>query len=130
VDTTKSSAPAHPFTRELRALELYRAHRRDIERVAPDVYLVPSRDGKRAYRVDYHNETCNCPDHNFHPETACKHILAVGISVARRCGETGRRLEALEERIRHEFFVDDEERQELRGRIARIRRRLREGLGE
>jgi hypothetical protein len=78
--------PAHLSTRETRALELYRTHHRDIERseADPDVYLVPSQDGKRTYEVDYFNETCNCSGHNFHPGMPCKHIICVGIHRAKR----------------------------------------------
>jgi hypothetical protein len=121
--TTDSSAPAHPSTRETRALELYRHHGRDIERVAPDVYLVPSCAGEGVYRVHYGEESCTCPDHAHHPERACKHILAVGILNAKRRGATVRALAALEESYRHQL-VPDEERQELRDRVLRLRRRL------
>jgi hypothetical protein len=121
---SKSTAqPAHPSTRETRALDLYRHHGRDIERVAPDVYLVPSGSSEGTYRVDYAAESCSCPDHAHHPERACKHILAVGILNAKRRGATLRSLAALEESYRHEL-MDDEERQELRGRIIRLRRQL------
>ena len=77
-----------PDTRETRALELYRDHGRDIECVAPDVYLVPSctSEGQLRYRVHYGEiEACECKDFEFgHDERACKHILAAGISVAKR----------------------------------------------
>jgi hypothetical protein len=74
--------PRTPDTRELRALELYRARRHDILRVAPEVYLVPSCTGEGAYRVHYgEHESCSCPDHAHHPERACKHILASTSSV-------------------------------------------------
>jgi uncharacterized Zn finger protein len=123
--TTDSSAPAHSSTRETRALELYRHHGRDIERVAPDVYLVPScaGEGQLRYRVHYGEESCTCPDHAHHPERACKHILAVGILNAKRRGATLRSLAALEDQLSHEL-MDDEERQELRDRVLRLRRRL------
>jgi hypothetical protein len=90
VDTTRippagdpfTSAPAHPSTREARALELYRTRGRDIERIAPDVYLVPSCSGEATYRVDYGAESCSCPDHEVRGE-GCKHIFSVGILRAR-----------------------------------------------
>jgi hypothetical protein len=121
VDTIESSAPAHPSTRELRAF--YRAHHRDIERISPHVYLVPSCTGEGTYRVDYFTETCNCPDHNIHPALACKHILAVGIHRAKRRGAMRRSPEALEDQLQHEI-MDDVGRQELRDRIIRLRQRL------
>jgi uncharacterized Zn finger protein len=119
--------PAHHSTRETRALDLYRHHGRDIERVAPDVYLVPSGSSEGTYRVDYAAESCSCPDHAHHPERACKHILAVGILNAKRRGATVRALARLEERLIHEL-MDDEERQELRDRVLRLRREI--GLPE
>jgi hypothetical protein len=87
VDTTSirtDSPEVTPNARAERALELYRLRGQDIEPIAPDLYLLPSQDGKRSYRVDYRNETCSCPDHNFHPEMACKHILAAGVLYAKR----------------------------------------------
>jgi hypothetical protein len=53
---------------------------------------------------------------------ACKHILAVGILNAKRRGATLRSLAGLGESYRHEL-LDDEERQELRDRILRLRQR-------
>jgi hypothetical protein len=49
--------------------------------------------------------------------------MAVGISVARRRGETARRLASLEDQLQHEL-MDEEERAELRDRVLRLRRRL------
>jgi hypothetical protein len=66
---------------------------------------------------------CNCPDHNFHPEMACKHIICVGIYRAKRRGTTLRSLEALEDQLQHEL-MDDEERQELRDRVLALRREI------
>jgi hypothetical protein len=101
--------PALHSTRETRALELYRTRRHDIERIAPEVYLVPSCTGEGAYRVHYgEHESCTCPDHQYRG-VACVHLLMVGISVAKRRGATLRCLDALEERLRHEL-LDDEER--------------------
>jgi predicted nucleic acid-binding Zn finger protein len=102
-------------TRELRALELYHERGRDIERISPHVYLVPSCTGEGVYRVDYAAESCSCPDHEIRGEV-CKHILAVGILRAKRRG-------ALEDQLAHEL-MEDEERQELRDRILHLRRRL------
>jgi hypothetical protein len=113
--------PAHHSTRETRALELYRTHGRDIERISPDVYLVPSCSGEGTYHVDYGAESCSCPDHEIRGEV-CKHILCIGVLRAKRRGATVRALAALEESYRHEL-MDEEQRQELRDRVLRLRRR-------
>jgi hypothetical protein len=126
VDTTilrnapeKSSAN----TRAERALRLFEERGREIERVADDTYLVPSCTGEGVYRVRYgEQERCQSADFEFHGGP-CKHLMAVGLSVARRRGQTARRLDALEERLAHEL-MDDDERQELRDRVLRLRRRL------
>jgi hypothetical protein len=84
---TQSTAPApERTTREERALALYREHRDEILLVGPDTYEVPSCSGSRVYHVEYggENESCTCPDAAFHPERACKHLLAVGICFAKR----------------------------------------------
>ena len=72
-------------TRELRALELYRTRGHDIRKASPgeDLYLVPSCTGRGFYSVDYREETCDCPDFRRRREN-CKHILAVGVLVAKR----------------------------------------------
>lgn len=78
--------PAHHpdgATRELRALELYRTRGHEIRHVGEDLYLVPSCTGRGFYSVDYRQETCDCPDHEIRREN-CKHILAVGVHVAKR----------------------------------------------
>ena len=70
-------------TREERALELYRTRGHEIRHVGQDLYLVPSCTGRGFYMVDYRQETCDCPDHKIRQEN-CKHILAVGVHVAKR----------------------------------------------
>jgi len=72
-------------TRELRALELYRTRGHDIRKASPgeDLYLVPSCTGRGFYSVDYREETCDCADFTHRREN-CKHILAVGVLVAKR----------------------------------------------
>ena len=110
-----------PNTRAERALELYRTRHHDIERIAPNVYLVPSCTGEGFYRVDYAAETCTCPDYEIRGEV-CKHVLAVGVLRAKRRGATLRSLVALEDQLRHEL-MDDDERQELRDRVLRLRQR-------
>jgi hypothetical protein len=70
----KSSAPAHPSTREQRGLELYRCG--GIERIARDLYIVPSRTQRRVeYLVDLERETCECRDH-ARTGGACLHTYA------------------------------------------------------
>jgi hypothetical protein len=73
-------------TRELRALALYLGRGSEIEQYGEDLFYVPSQDGSKMYRVQYGNghEFCSCPDHNYHPERACKHILAVGLLFAKK----------------------------------------------
>ncbi len=78
--------PAHRQvgdTREQRALDLYRTRGQDIRNVGEDLYLVPSCTGRGFYSVDYRQETCDCPDYEIRREN-CKHILAVGVHVAKR----------------------------------------------
>jgi SWIM zinc finger len=70
----QSSAPAHPSTREQRGLELYR--RGGIERIARDLYIVPSRTRRRVeYFVDLERQSCECRDHQ-RTGGACMHIYA------------------------------------------------------
>ena len=125
IRTTTPEVTPERSSRAERALELYRNHGRDIERVARDLYLVPSCSGRGFYAVTYGGdvEACDCPDHAHHPDGACKHILAVGILRAKRRGASVRALTALEDELAHEL-MDDVERQELRDRVLRLRRRL------
>jgi hypothetical protein len=110
-------------TRELRALELYRTHGRDIERLAAHLYRVPSQDGERSYDVLYgEREECQCNDHQYRG-VACVHIIAVGIHKAKSRGATVRALARLEESYHHEL-MDDDEHQELRDRVLALRRRF------
>jgi hypothetical protein len=134
---TSAGSLAHPSTAESsvkrssraeRALALYRERGHLIHRFGTGLYRVPSCSEEGSYyTVDYLDETCTCRDFEFGHGRACKHILAVGVSVARRRGDTARRLDALEERLAHELMGDDE-RLELHERILRIQRRLRFGL--
>jgi hypothetical protein len=117
-----SKLPARNYsTRAQRALKLFEERADEFERIAPDVYLVPSSagSGRCFYRVDYALETCECPDYTHHPGRACKHILVVGILHAKRrvrrvrCEGCGRRFayrELLEVQDWHEsltFFEGD-----------------------
>ncbi len=72
--TTDSTAPAPPSTRESRGLELYRCG--GIERIARDLYIVPSRTRRRVeYLVDLAAESCECADHKRHGGP-CLHAYA------------------------------------------------------
>ncbi len=93
-----STTEANP--RVLRALTLYEEHGHEIEKIAPDIYLVPSQDGKRFYRAQYgKHEFCSYPDHNYRG-VSCVHIFAVGILNAKRrlvpCSGCGGRFPARE----------------------------------
>jgi SWIM zinc finger len=74
VDTKESSPSGHPSTREQRGLELYR--RGGIERIARDLYLVPSRTKRRVeYLVDLERQGCDCRDH-ARTGGPCLHVYA------------------------------------------------------
>src|SRR5215211_8062500 len=83
--TTTTTIPetARTDTRERRGLELYRTRGHEIHQAGEDLYLVPSCTGRGFYSVDYRVETCDCPDFLRRREN-CKHILAVGVHVAKR----------------------------------------------
>ncbi len=86
MDTARITHPApRPNTREHGALELYRTRGHEIRKASPgqDLYLVPSCTGRGFYSVDYGEETCDCADFTHRREN-CKHILAVGVLVAKR----------------------------------------------
>jgi hypothetical protein len=73
-----------PSTREEKALDLWRNRRHEIERIGEDRYLVPACSARGGfYVVDYADETCTCPDAEFHPGP-CKHLLAVALCFAKR----------------------------------------------
>ena len=71
-------------TREKKGLLLFEERGHEIERIAAAIYMVPSSDGTRTYRVDYLNECCNCPDPEYRPSRTCKHIYCVGVALAKR----------------------------------------------
>ena len=123
MDTVTIAHPRTPDTREKRALELVQAHGRAIEHLDRDLYLVPSQDGLRSYRVEYGDvETCSCPDQGYRG-VSCVHLYALGLHLAKRRGSTARRLAALDERARSEDLPADE-RLEVLDEAARLRRRL------
>ncbi len=71
--TTKDSATAHPPTRELRGLALYRDHGAEIEHPYPGIYVVPGCSGGGYVVHLTPRERCECPDFERHHEP-CKHI--------------------------------------------------------
>jgi hypothetical protein len=85
--TTESSAPpAHPSTRELRGLALFRDHADEI-RFEPveKVWLVPSQlDGTSVYevRLGRNGSVCECRDFEIRG-LDCKHIVAAMIARAK-----------------------------------------------
>ncbi len=83
MDTRSLAHPAHPATREHRALELYRTRGHEIEQIGEDLYRVPSCTGTGFYTVRYGEvEACDCKDFEF--GHTCKHLLCVGIAHAKR----------------------------------------------
>ncbi len=118
---------SRPDTREVRALRLYRERGAEIVRTGPWTYLVPSCTGTGSWAVDYRAESCDCPDFTIprrgrEPGALCKHVYAVGLHLARRRGETARRVVDLEDRYDHEELAVDE-RLELLDEIRRLRAR-------
>jgi SWIM zinc finger len=89
MDTARIAQSAHLDTRELRALELHRTRGHEIRKVGEDLYLVPSCTGRGSSTVDYRVEACDCPDFR-NRGLNCKHILAVGIRVAKRRSSAAR----------------------------------------
>jgi len=89
VTATVRDDPPKVSTRESRALDLYRTRGHEIRKVGEDLYLVPSCTGQGSYTVDYRAEACDCPDFERRGLN-CKHILCVGIRVAKRRSSAGR----------------------------------------
>jgi hypothetical protein len=88
VDTTSIAPRPRGDTRELRALELFRARGHEIVRTGPWTYLVPSCSGTGSWAVNYRRETCDCPDFE-HQGVPCKHVYVVGLRRAKRRGGSG-----------------------------------------
>jgi len=86
MDTT--TVPASPATRELartlRGLALYRDHVDEIVRILPHTYSVPSCSGSTSYVVRLDRGTCECPDHERHPELTCKHLAAATVAASKK----------------------------------------------
>ncbi len=72
---------AHPPTRELRGIALFRDRGDEIEHTAPHVYVIPGCKGGE-YVVHLKRETCTCPDYERH-HAPCKHIYACEIAAAK-----------------------------------------------
>jgi hypothetical protein len=85
---------AHPSTREIRGLELFRDHAEEI--VFEDgIWLVPSQhDATSVYEVviGRRGEYCECKDFE-HRGVSCKHVIAATIAKAKtaRCAGCGER---------------------------------------
>jgi hypothetical protein len=76
MDVRKSSAPAHPSTREQRGLALAGERAEEIWRCGPWVWRVPScSDPETIYLVRLRPESCPCEDHQRTGRT-CKHLFA------------------------------------------------------
>ena len=84
--TTESSASAHPSTRELRGIALYREHGEEITYLN-GVWFVPSQNGATSvYGVVLapRGESCECADFEFRGGSeACKHVIAATIARAK-----------------------------------------------
>ncbi len=92
---SKSTAhPAHPSTRELRALALAEERFEEIARShRGGTYTVPSLHGEHHYDVTYSacEESCSCPDWEF--GHICYHVMAAAVVRAKTgvCSSCGRR---------------------------------------
>ena len=96
MDTRSLAHPAPgPTTRAARALRLYEERGHEIERLAEDLYRVPSCTGHSVYTVRYGDvEACECPDFLYGGGRSCKHLLAVGIAHAKKRFTTVRTIDA------------------------------------
>lgn len=45
-------------------------------------WLVPSQSGRGKYKVNPENQSCSCPDHEYHG-SKCKHLFAVELTIKR-----------------------------------------------
>ncbi len=76
--STTIAQPAHPPTRELRGLALYRERGDEIKHIGHGRYEVPGCSGG-SYRVDLavfgDEQSCSCPDR----APVCKHIICATI---------------------------------------------------
>jgi hypothetical protein len=100
MDTTKSSAPAHPSTREQRGLALYRERGDEIKHVTGSVWSAPSCTRAGVYLVDLADGVCTCGDMPPVGEV-CKHTTAATIAHAKSgvcsgCSRRFRRRELVE----------------------------------
>jgi hypothetical protein len=70
-------------SREQRGIALYRDHGKEVVRVYPGVYSVPSCSGETFYTVHLApRERCDCPDFQRHHKP-CKHLFCATIAAAK-----------------------------------------------
>lgn len=76
---------AQATSRVQRGVALYWQHRKSIERVAPNVWTVPSCSGDGEYTVWLDLQACTCPDHSKAKQLdeRCKHVVAATIAHAK-----------------------------------------------
>jgi hypothetical protein len=129
-------------SRGRRAWDLYLSRHQRIQHIGEDSYSVPG-SGSKHYRVRYGAgvEGCECVDFSVHGgQVPCRHLITTGLMFAARRREPKARTisvasdpfaagasagsSKLKERLRHEL-MDDEERQELRDRVLRLRKESR-----
>ena len=116
----------------------------DFAHLEGDFWAVRSSQGGW-WKVDLEEEACDCPDFEYFGSKhgiPCKHVFALAVArAARRSGvrevrevrvvagdpfkaaQLARHLDSLEDQLAHEL-LGDAERQELRDRVLRLRRRL------
>jgi SWIM zinc finger len=116
--TTTIAHPAHPSTRELRGIALYRDHADEI-RFEDGTWIVPSQhDATAGYEVTLgrHGESCECRDFEFRGgQGPCAHIYAAIVARAKSapCSSCGRRfrdrelVEVTEDQESLTWFVGD-----------------------
>jgi SWIM zinc finger len=81
--TTEFSAPAHPSTRELRGIALYRDHADDIRHEDGSWFVPSQHDATTVYEVTLgRHEYCECSDFEFHG-SRCKHVYAAIVARAK-----------------------------------------------
>jgi hypothetical protein len=104
----ESSVYAERASRVMRGLALFRERGREMERVAPWTWMVPSRAVGLSYTADLKAGSCTCPDHRRRQE-ACKHLYAAEIARAKTalCDGCGRRFPRRELTELHEDNHDD-----------------------
>lgn len=121
--TTRETVRQAILQRTTRGMLTYNTGK--VHRLEGDLWAVPSTRGG-FHQVDLGVEACDCEDFTFYGRgrgVACRHIYAAAIAREKRTRMQRATLRHLEERYRHEL-LSDEERQELRDRVLRLRRRI------